>query len=204
MWLVITSTTGTVLSWLGFGNHEHQHNQARKEKKNEPYSRLTGPVPLVAALAIGRPQGATGVAFGRGIHVFRERGREARVEIHDLSDVVVELLNEADVSVQVFGGLGLVVLINLANQQPVVIQNRLNLHKALLKCLQNLPIYHLCPISQPGKRVPVHFLTTQNHSYNNENTIYSSTDHNSETNSSKNEESIRFETGKNPPINIIV
>lgn len=89
------------------------------------------------------------MAFGGSFHGFVEGGGEIGVEINNSSDVVVELSDETHVSAEVVRNLGLVVLVYLVYQQPVLIQDVLHLNKVLLKCLQNFPIYLTTSISQP-------------------------------------------------------
>lgn len=94
------------------------------------------------------PCPATGGVVLRGsIHDLGEVTREIAVEVDDPFDVVVELSDEADVATQVVRDLGLMILVYLIDEKPVLVQYVLDLHKALLECLQHPPI-NLSPIAK--------------------------------------------------------
>jgi|UniRef100_A0A804LLN6 hypothetical protein len=115
-----------------------------------------GPDPLVAGArlvadgahgpALGR--GAAAAAVGRG----EERG-EVGVEVDDAADVVVELPDEAHVAGEVAGHLGLVVVVDLVDQEAVLVQQRLHLHEAGLERVQHLGVHAGGPgTAEPGQR----------------------------------------------------
>jgi len=109
---------------------------------NSPTSQSVeaGPDPLVPGA--GRlADGADGAALGRGAAVGggEERG-EVGVEVDDAADVVVELPDEADVAGEVAGHLGLVVVVDLVDEEPVLVQQRLHLHEARLERVQHLGV----------------------------------------------------------------
>jgi hypothetical protein len=101
-----------------------------------------GPDPLVAAA--GLPDGADGSALGRRAAAAagggEERG-EIGVEVDDAADVVVELPDEADVAGEVAGHLGLVVLVDLVDEDAVLVQQALHLHEARLERVQDLGVH---------------------------------------------------------------
>jgi hypothetical protein len=101
---------------------------------------LAGADALLAGAAVGGAERAGGVAVGGGVHVAGEGGGEVGVEADDAADVVVELPDEADVAGEVAGRPGLVVLVDLADEQPVLVQQALHLHEALVERLDQLPV----------------------------------------------------------------
>jgi hypothetical protein len=96
------------------------------------------------AAVAGAGAGARGVALGgRVVHGAREGGGEVGVEADDAADVVVELADEADVAGEVVGRPGLVVLVDLADEHPVLVQQALHLHEAPVERVDQLPVHHL-------------------------------------------------------------
>jgi hypothetical protein len=93
--------------------------------------------------------GADGPALGRAVGCGEERG-EVGVEVDDAADVVVELPDEADVAGEVAGHLGLVVVVDLADQEAVLVQQRLHLHEAGLERVQHLGVH--AADAEPGQR----------------------------------------------------
>ena len=85
-------------------------------------------------------QSATRVSFGRDLHGFGEGAREIGVEVNDPPDIVVELSDETHIPGEIVWDLGLVVLVYLVYQQPVLVEYALDLDKVLLKCLQHFSI----------------------------------------------------------------
>lgn len=114
---------------------------------------MGGPDTLVAGVADGGADGGAlggGGAGGGG----GEEGGEVGVEVDDAADVVVELADEADVAGEVAGDLGLVVLVDLVDQHPVLVQQALHLHEARLERVQHLPVLR----RRRRQRVAVHRL----------------------------------------------
>jgi hypothetical protein len=107
-----------------------------------------GPDALLPGAAVGgaeRPR--------RGVHRAGERRREVGVEADDAADVAVELPYEADVAGEVAGRPGLVVLIDLVDEQPVLVQDALRLHEALVERLDQLLVD---VVRHAGEAVAVH------------------------------------------------
>lgn len=77
--------------------------------------------------------------------VVREGCGEVGVEADDAADVVVELPDESDVAGEGVGRPGLVVLVDLADEHPVLVQDALHLHEALVERLDQLPVHPLLP-----------------------------------------------------------
>jgi hypothetical protein len=81
-------------------------------------------------------RGADGSALGGG----GKEGGEVGVEVDDAADVAVEVPDEADVAGEVGGHLGLVVLVDLVDERPVLVQQALHLHEARLERVQHLGV----------------------------------------------------------------
>lgn len=94
---------------------------------------------------------------GGGFHGLGEVAGQVTVEVHDLPDVVVELPDEAHVPRQAVGDPALMILIDLINEEPVLIEDVLHLHEALLERLQDLAV-HLgsATIPHTGECIPLH------------------------------------------------
>ena len=103
----------------------------------------------------GADGGAGGVAVGGSVHGAGEGGGEVGVEADDAADVVVELPDEADVAGEVVGRPGLVVLVDLADEHPVLVQQALHLHEALVERLDQLPVHRLPAAVRHGAGVAV-------------------------------------------------
>lgn len=71
---------------------------------------------------------------------FCERGGEMSIEMNNPCDVVVELSNESNISGEIVRSAGLMILIDLIDEQPVLVQYLLNLNKTPLETLHHLPI----------------------------------------------------------------
>lgn len=127
------------------------NNSKDTKTTNNNHSR---PGSLNARLPI-RPE--RGITIRGGLHGLGEGGGEVAVEVDDTPDVVVELPDEPHVPAEVDWDLGLMVLIDLVYQQPVLIQNALNLDKVLLKALQDLCVHLGSPITHPRVALSLHF-----------------------------------------------
>ncbi|KAF7837924.1 Protein ELF4-LIKE 4 [Senna tora] len=123
------------------------------KQKNDEKRSINWPDSLVSCFAI-RFKSTTRIPFGGDIHGFGEGGRETSIKINHSSDVVVEFPNKTHVSTEVVGDLGLMILVYLVDEEPVLIQDVLNLNEALLKCLQDLAIY-LCGVGVWEKKTEI-------------------------------------------------
>lgn len=133
-------------------------HHAKESKSTTIFTRfetLCRPISLVTSFAIWS-QSTTRVTFRGNIHGFGEGAGEISIEVNHPPDIVVELSNKTHISAQVVRHLGFMVLVNLIDEQPVLVQNVLDLNKTLLKCLQHLAI-HLSSITKSWKCVTIHF-----------------------------------------------
>jgi hypothetical protein len=113
----------------------------------------SGPDPLMPGA--GLPDGADRASLGSGAAALcggEERG-EVGIEVDDAADVVVELPDESDVAREVAGHLGLVVLVDLVDEHPVLIKQTLHLHEARLERSQHLGVHAGAgAAAEPGQR----------------------------------------------------
>ena len=109
---------------------------------------------FVASFAV-RFYSTTGIPFGRNLHGFGKGARKIRIKVNHSSDVVVKLPNKANVSAEIVRDLGLVILVYLIDEYPVLIQDVLDLNKAFLKRLQDLVI-NLCTVAETRECVSFH------------------------------------------------
>jgi hypothetical protein len=105
------------------------------------HSTLAGADALLAGAAVGGAERPRRVALRGGVHGAGEGGGEVGVEADDAADVVVELPDEADVAGEVVGRPGLVVVVDLADERPVLVEDALHLHEALVERLDHLPVH---------------------------------------------------------------
>lgn len=109
----------------------------------------------MASFAI-RFHSTTGIPFGRNLHGFGKGAWKIRIKVNHSSDVVVKLPNKANVSAEIVRDLGLMILVYLIDEYPVLIQDVLDLNKAFLKCLQDLVI-NLYTVAETRECVTFHF-----------------------------------------------
>lgn len=94
------------------------------------------------------------VACRRSLRWPGEGERELGVDDNDTAYVVVELPDQSHIAAEASGDLGLMVLVDLIDEQPVLVQEALHLYQAPLELLHH-SIIHLFSIS---KKSSIHFM----------------------------------------------